>query len=113
MSFTLTIPHHGAGTDLQIAARSLRTLALDAYARFVEQFLPDTRTRGKTVREAMSAAVGCGKATPTVSLLAERAEEIAYARAVPFEGDLHELQRAAADALREAGDPAPSRETLT
>lgn len=103
--FTLSLPHHGAGNDMQIAARSLRVIALDAYSRFAARLLPEARTRGKTVRETFAAAVGCGKGTPAVDEIAGATERIAYARAIPYEGDLVDLQRSAATALHELGDP--------
>jgi hypothetical protein len=81
-------------------------LALDTYGRFAERALADARPRGKTVRETLAAANGCGKATPAVTLLSEQAERIAYARSIPFEGEVDELQRSAAAALRELGNPA-------
>jgi hypothetical protein len=106
IAFDFALPHHGACTHMQISARSLRVLALETYGRFAARMLPDARVRGKTVRETLAAAVGCGKASPGVSELAHTTEEIAYARAIPYEGDLHDLQRAAANALREAGSQA-------
>lgn len=103
ISFTFTLPHHGACSNMQISARSLRVLALDTYGSFAARVLPDARVRGKTVRETLAAAVGGGKVTPMVTELAHTTETIAYARATPYEGDLHDLQRAAANALRDAG----------
>ena len=103
IAFTFTIPHHGACSNMQISARSLRVLALDTYGSFAARMLPDARVRGKTVRETLAAAIGGGKTAPKVTELAQATETIAYARAIPYEGDLHDLQRAAANALRDAG----------
>jgi len=103
IAFAFTLPHHGACSNMQISARSLRVLALDTYGSFAARVLPDARVRGKTVRETLTAAVGGGKIVPKVTELAQATETIAYARAIPYEGDLHDLQRAAANALREAG----------
>lgn len=108
IEFALSLPHQGALSDIQIFARSLRVLALDTYGNFAARVLTDSRVRGRTVRETLTAAVGCGKASPSVTQLAQSTEAIAYARAIPYEGDLHDLQRAAANALREAGIQGPS-----
>jgi hypothetical protein len=103
IAFAFSLPHHGACTAMQISARSLRVLALETYSSFAARVLTDSRTRGKTVRETLTAAVGCGKASTIVTQLAQTTESIAYARPIPYEGDLHDLQRVAANALREAG----------
>jgi|GEM_PF-5825921 len=106
IAFAFTLPHHGACSNMQISARSLRVLALDTYGSFAARVLPDARVRGKTVRETLAAAVG-GKRVARVTELAQATETIAYARAIPYEGELHDLQRAAANALREAGQQGP------
>lgn len=103
ITFTLSLPHHGSFSAMQISARSLRVLALDTYGSFASRVLTDSRVRGRTVRETLTAAIGCGKASPSVTQLAQTTEAIAYARPIPYEGDLHDLQREAANALREAG----------
>lgn len=103
IAFVFTLPHHGACSNMQISARSLRVLALDTYGSFAAHMLPDARVRGKTVRETLSAAVGGASASSRLAELARSTETIAYARAIPYEGDLHDLQRAAANALHEAG----------
>ena len=108
LEFTFALPHYGACSGLQISARSLRVLALDTYGSFVARMLPDARMRGKTVRETASAAVSGGRNLPGVAELARSTEALAYARAIPYEGDLNELQRAAADALREVGAREPA-----
>lgn len=107
ISFSISLPHHGSGSNLQVAARSLRALALDAYGRFAERVLPGSRTQGKTVSETVTAAVSGNKHIAEIKALAITTEQIAYARPIPFEADLHELQRVAAKALRDAGIPGP------
>jgi hypothetical protein len=108
IAFAFSVPHRGSFTDMQIVARSLRVLALDTYGSFAARMLTESRVRGRTVRETLTAAVGCGKGSASVSDLARNTEEIAYARPIPYEGDLHDLQRAAANALREAGGHGPA-----
>jgi hypothetical protein len=103
IAFAVSVPHHGSCSNLQISARSLRVLALETYGSFAARVLTDARVRGRTVRETVTAAVGCGKASPSVTQLAHATEAIAYARPIPYEGDLHDLQQAAAHALREVG----------
>lgn len=107
IAFELELPHHGTGDDLRISLRSLRSLALDTYALVVGRALAEPRTQGSTVREALAAAVSGGRASTSVRDLAHATERIAYARPIPFESDLMELQRAAANAVRELGDLSP------
>jgi hypothetical protein len=107
IAFELVVPHHGTGSDLRISLRSLRALALDTYANVLGRALPAPRVQASTVREALTAAVSCGIGSAGVRELAHVTEQIAYARPIPFESDLIELQRAAASAVSELGDQRP------
>lgn len=107
VSFELAVPHHGTGNDLRISLRSLRALALDTYAHVMGPALAPQRIQASTVRETLAAAVSCGKIGTEVRDLAHATERIAYARPIPFESDLVDLQRAAASAARELGDSSP------
>ena len=107
IAFELSVPHQGTGSDLRISLRSLRALALDTYAHVLGRALPAPRLQASTVREALAAAVSCGKAGTGVRDLAHATERIAYARPIPFETDLLDLQRAAASAVRELDDRSP------
>lgn len=108
IAFAFAVPHQGAFANMQISARSLRVLALETYGAFAARVLSEQRVRGKTVRETLTAAVGCGHASADVTSLARATEEIAYARPIPYESDLLELQRAAASALQRPADPEPA-----
>ena len=108
IAFELDVPHHGTGSDLRIALRSLRALALDTYAAVLGRAVSEPRAQASTVREALTAAVSGGRGGVGVRDLAHATERIAYARPIPFESDLLELQRAAASAVRELDDHSPA-----
>jgi hypothetical protein len=106
--FELDIPHHGNGSELRIALRSLRVVALDTYAGVAVRIVPEPRLRDATVRETLDAAISGGRAGPSFVPLALSVEQMAYARPIPFEGDLHDLQRTAAAALEEIAERSPA-----
>jgi len=97
--FELSIPHSGAGTQMRIALRSLRVIALDTYDSVLIPLVGQERARAHTVRETLAAAVSGGLARENVGPLADSVEHMAYARAVPLESDLRDLQRRAATTL--------------
>ncbi|MEY4577577.1 MAG: hypothetical protein RL701_2280, partial [Pseudomonadota bacterium] len=106
--FALAIPHHGTGSDLRISLRSLRVVALDTYVNVAGHVVADKTLASGTVRETLAAAMSGGRAGPSFEPLAHSVEQIAYARAVPFENDLVELQRTAATALQEIAQRSPA-----
>jgi len=103
-AFELTIPHHGRGSDLRVALRSLRALALNAYAEVADRAVTQGEPCTATVRETLAAAISGGLTGPSFEPLAQSVEQIAYARAVPFEDDLRAVQRTAATALQEISE---------
>jgi hypothetical protein len=82
----------------------LRVVALNTYAEVVERAVATREPCTATVRETMAAAISGGLTGPSFEPLAHSAEQIAYARAVPFEDDLRALQRTAATALQEISE---------
>ena len=98
--FELRVPHAGAGSGISVALKSLRALALDAYAPIARRVLSsEAGLQVATVRDTLSAAVSGAQAGPALTQLSELVERIAYARTTPDERDLAELQRAAAAAI--------------
>jgi len=99
--FELSIPHSGTGTQMRIALRSLRVIALDTYDSVLSPMVGPESARRRTVRETLTAAVSGGLARENVGPLADSVEHMAYGRAVPLESDLRDLQRRAATTLEE------------
>lgn len=110
-AFSLVIPHHGTGANMTVSLRSLRTLALDAYAPLAQRVLrSEQRLQTATVREALAAAISGRRAGPTLATLTESVERTAYAAPIPHADDLAELQRVASDALDEIAIRSPAPE---
>jgi hypothetical protein len=110
-AFSLVIPHHGTGANMTVSLRSLRALALEAYAPLAQRVLrSEQRLQTATVREALAAAISGRRAGPTLATLTESVERTAYAAPIPHADDLEELQRGAAIALDEIAIRSPAPE---
>jgi hypothetical protein len=105
--FELTMPHPGTGSQMSIALRSLRVIALDTYDHALSPLMGRAHTRARTVRETLAAAVSGGLASADVEPLAQSVEHMAYSRAVPLESDLRDLQRRALTTQEEIAQHTP------
>jgi hypothetical protein len=111
--FDVRIPHAGTGSGIRVALRSLRAAVLDAHAPVARRVLSsEARLQVATVRDALQAAMSGARASPALARLTELVEHVAYARSIPSDDDLEQVQRAAAAALADlegqrgiSGDP--------
>jgi len=99
-AFDVRIPHLGTGSGIRVALRSLRAAALDAHAPVARRVLnSEARLQVATVRDTLQAAVSGERAGATLAQLTELVEHVAYARPVPHDRDLCEVERVATRAL--------------
>ena len=109
--FSVAVPHHGTGSNIRISLRSLRVLALEAYAPVTQRVISSEQRRlTATARETLNAAVSGRRAGPTLEPLTDQVERIAYAAAIPHSSDLTRVQRAATQAIDEIALRSPAAE---
>ncbi|HEX4354637.1 MAG TPA: carboxypeptidase-like regulatory domain-containing protein, partial [Polyangiales bacterium] len=112
-AFEIELPHAGAASNMVIALRNLRSVALDAHASVARRvFSSDASLHIATVRDTLAAAVSGNTSSDAIVQLSELVERTAYARATPNDRDLEEVQRTAAEVLADidarsssSGDP--------